>query len=248
MHAAQTCLVVSLAAAVLSGCQPSPLEAYDRYDLGPARDIVCASVQAMGGLDYWRNVGNLRSDAVLTFYEDGGHAHVTHVTLTVDLWAESLTAEGQTPTGHWSARLSRGGSFRLSHAAALDQVTPEMLREGLGLLLARIGGPLRLLSKHQRVTRVENVWMDGLDLVRVDAETETGLLAYFFAADGGMLKRVAAGLDRPRKEVNVTLYTYQMLDNGVLFPKTVHMVRAGRHVLVGPSSILSAEFSNVHVE
>lgn len=115
----------------------------------------------------------------------------------------------------------------------------------MALLLHRLVGPLNLLRGQENVGAVTNVLADGQDLVRVGVTGDrTMAIAYYFDPHGG-LKMVAGGSERPGRQGTVTLYTYQILPNGLVFPKKISLVRTGRHVLVGPSPVMEVEYSDV---
>lgn len=247
MKIARFC-VIPLVGLVLCGCRPVGLKAYERYKLGEARETVAASVEAMGGLSVWKRIGEIRTSALMTIYDDGGRAYVNRQQQRIDVNGNSIVAKARTARGRWRATYRHGGRFSLSGAAALDQISPRKVRELLAIVLHRVRGPFNLLHNAEKPLTVKKVWANSQDMVRVGVTGgEAGIKAYYFDAADGLLRMVTAGTDIPGREGTVTLYTYQKLPDGIVFPSKIRVVRTGEHVLVGKIPVMEVEFSEVVV-
>ncbi len=231
---------------MITGCQSSGLKAYDRYRLGSARDIIALSTESIGGIETWRKVHQVRAETLLTVYDEAGQAYVNRQVHLIDINGGKITAEAQTARGHWRARYHRSGRFSLRGAEALDQITAAQLRKILGIILHRVAGPLNLLGRTERPRNPENLWRNSKDLVRVVVTGDnTHAIAYYFDANTGLLQMLTSGTDTPGHEGTVSLYEYQMLPNGVVFPKKIRIVRTGEHILVSNRLLMEMEFSDV---
>lgn len=247
MKIARFC-VIPLVGLVLCGCRPVGVKAYERYKLGEARETVAASVEAMGGLSVWKRIGEIRTSALMTIYDDGGRAYVNRQQQRIDVNGNSIVAKARTARGRWRATYRHGGRFSLSGAAALDQISPRKVRELLAIVLHRVRGPFNLIHNAEKPLTVKKVWANSQDMVRVGVTGgEAGIKAYYFDAADGLLRMVTAGTDIPGREGTVTLYTYQRLPDGIVFPSKIRVVRTGEHVLVGKIPVMEVEFSEVVV-
>jgi hypothetical protein len=247
MKIARFC-VLPLVGLVVCGCRTDGLKTYERYNLGEACQTVALSVEAMGGLSRWKGIGEIRTSALMTIYDDGGPAYVNRQQQRIDVHGDSIATRAETARGRWQATYSHGGSFSLSGAAALDQISPRKVRESLAIVLHRVRGPFNLIHKAEKPLLVKKVWANSQDMVRVGVTGgEEGVKAYYFDATDGLLRMVTAGTDSPGREGTVTLYTYQKLPDGIVFPSKIRVVRTGEHVLVGKTPVMEVEFSEVVV-
>ena len=241
-------VILLLGAFAVPGCRGDRIQAYSGYELGPARETVAASVETMGGLARWKRVGKIRADALVTIYDEQGQAHVNRQRHVIDIHGGVITATARTARGRWKATLRRGGRFTLRRAAALDRITPAQLREVLTILLHRVGGPLNLLGKTERVKSAEDIYLGGRSLVRVAVTGGAAMAsAYYFETPGGLLHMVTAGADTPTRKGTVTLYDYQMLPNGLIFPKKIRVFQTGQHVLIGRMPVMEVEYCDVRI-
>jgi len=242
---------VLFAVLVLAGCGGGRLEAYDRYRLGPARDTIAASVESMGGLEAWKKVGSIRAEALMTIYDDQGQMYVNRQKHVIDIHGRRITASATTARKRWTATYTGGGKghFSLRGADALDIMTPDKLREALAIILHRVGGPLNLLGRKEHVGGVTKVSVDGRNYLRVAVEGDKAMAtAYYFDAADASLAMVSAGRAQPGQDGTVTLYEYQMLPNGMVFPARIRLVRVGQFVLVGQKPLMEVRFSNVRID
>jgi len=244
-------LTVLLSGAISVGCTSTSLEAYKKYDLGPAEATIASGIESAGGLRAWKKVGRIRAKALMTIYEDDGRSYVNRQVHEVRINARKLTIKAAEGSGKWRASYSTGliGGFSLSNRAALEGLSQERLRRIMGVLLHRLIGPLNLLGGEERPGEPANVTVDGQDLVRIPVTGDRSMAsAYYFDVAGGELRMVADGSDKPGRKGTVTLYKYQTLPNGMLFPSKVQIVRTGEYILVGKTSIVEVEYSEVSVD
>jgi len=241
-------MVVALSGA-LGGCGGSGLAAYKQYHLGQAEPAIASAVEFMGGVNAWKRVSRVRADAVMTVYDDRGQAYVNSQRHDIDINGGKLTISAATTQESWRATYTRGGGFSLSDASALGRMTPGRLKDAMSVLSHRLAGPLNLLGGSEKPGAVTRLTIDGKDLVRVAAVAKRPrATAYYFDANAGGLEMVTAGSEQPGGDGTVTLYTYQMLPSGMVFPKTVRVVRTGQNVLVGQSAVMEVEYSNVRID
>jgi len=242
-------LVLWIGGVMLAGCGETGMRAYDRYQLGPARDTLAAGVEALGGLSAWRKVDVVRAETIVTVYSADDRQYVSRQTQWIDSDSGRIEAAGDTAIGRWRAVCTGPNKFSLSGANVLDQLTPEQLRQILPIILHRAAGPRNLLGKGEKPDEVSSVLVDGRELTRVAVHGgEAHAAAYYFDPTSGLLQMVTAGADRPGKEGTVTLYTYQILPDGLVFPKTIQVRRLGRYVLIGSPRMLDVEFSDVRAK
>ncbi len=254
MNIARLGVVFVLGGAMLAGCNSSGLRAYDRYELGPAREIVASSTEAIGGIAFWRSVGKVRTNVLMTIYDDQGQAYVNRQQQTINIRGGKITAEARASGSLWKAKYSRSGRFSLSGAEALDRITPQQLRQALSIVLHRVGGPLNLLGRAEQPRSAEKVYLDAQEFVRVAVTgDESNAVAYYFDPASGLLQMIASGTDRPGRPGTVSLYTYQKLPDEKLpddmfFPAKIRVVRTGEHVLIGQVPVMEIEFSDVRID
>lgn len=249
MRTARFSVGLLLAVALFAGCGGQGRAAYRKYNLGAAEPSVVAAIESAGGLAAWRKVGQIRASALMTIYSDGNRPYVNRQKHEIDIDGRSLTIQASAVKS-WRASYSAGwgGRFSLRNGAALGSLGSDDLRKTMALLLHRLVGPLNLLGGKEKVGPVSNVVVDGKGLVRVGVTGDTTLAtAYYFDPNGGGLKIVTGGSEQPGGQGTVTIYEYQILPNGLVFPKRIRLVRTGRHVLVGSTPIMEVEYSDVTV-
>ena len=245
----QSLIVAIAAAGMLGGCGQRGLEAYHKYDLGESEPAVSAAVEFLGGIQAWNAVSSVSADAVMTLYDERGQAYVNSQLHRIDVNGGKLTIRAATPQEGWTAVYNRNrDSFWLFGASGLGRITRERLCDTMAILSHRLAGPLNLLGKDERPEDVSRVTIGGKDLVRVSVGgKKPEATAYYFSADGGELDMVTAGPEKPGEGGTVTTYTYHMLQDGMVFPKTIRVVKTGTYMLVGRSPVMEVEYSNVHI-
>ena len=244
-------LAVLLGGGILAGCAGTSLEAYKKYDLGDAEATIASAIESTGGLGAWKNVGRIRAKALMTIYEDDGRSYVNRQVHDIDINARKLTIKAAGGSGEWRATYSTGwiGGFSLSNPSALEGLTRGRLRGIMSVLLHRLIGPLNLLGREERPGGPAKVTVDGENLIRVPVEGDrTMASAYYFDVSGGGLRMIADGSEKPGRKGTVTLYTYRMLPNGMLFPGRIMIVRTGQYILVGRSTIVDVEYSDIVID
>ena len=235
---------------LVAGCELNgSRDPYAGYELGPARDAVAASVEAIGGLNAWRKVSTVRATAVVTLYDQAGTAYVDRQEHEIDLGAGRIVALGMAGRGSWRAEAYEDGRGGVTVSGApMPAAAQKRLIEALSRLARRTGGPMNLLAGGERVRTARPVNVGGHDLVRVGVDGDNQrATAYYFTREGGLLRMVTEGADSPGKDGTVTQYTYKVLPNGLAFPARIRVVRIGRHVLVGSRPVMDVEFSNVRI-
>jgi hypothetical protein len=242
-------MVVAVVAVGLGGCGGGGLQAYHKYDLGQAEPTVAAAVEFLGGIEAWNRVSVVHAEAVMTLYDEQGQPYANSQIQQFNVKSRRLTIKAATAQHGWTAVYGWGDHFWLFGASALGRITPERLHETMAMLSHRLAGPLNLLGKDERPGEISRVTIGGKDLVRIAAAgKKPEATAYYFDADSGKLDMVTAGSETPGEGGTVTLYTYQMLPDGLVFPKTIRVVKTGRHTLEGSSAVMEVEYSNVRID
>ena len=149
------CLLTGLIAATFAaGCDapffsPDP---YARYELGPAKGTVIASIEAIGGLKAWRKVQSISATAVVTIYRDGGEAYVNLQDQQIDLLAGHLHAEAATPRGPWEIDADVSGAADIS-GSVVDAGRANRLADRLQLRELGVVGRVGQASRPQAVAQ-----------------------------------------------------------------------------------------------
>ena len=238
-----------IAACQLGGCGPRNAYRYDAHHLGPARDMVAASIESAGGLDPWRKVGRIHATALITTYDEEFQPYVNRQELTIDLRRGRIASKAKTANGHWRAVVRDSGKYKLdTSGAGTSVVDAKQIISALVRILHRLRGPLNLLGGDEHPTAPTPVRIDGRDLLRVALKTPTkrATAYYFETTSGNMLRMLTDGEGVPGGKGTITCYEeYQMLPNGVTFPKRIKVSTFGRHVLTGRSPVLDVVLSNV---
>jgi hypothetical protein len=245
MRQAVLALTVLTSSLLLGGCSSDP---YARFNLGPAHDVVPASIDALGGLQAWQNAGKVHATAVVSFYQADGQADVNRLSVTFDYGAGVVEAQGQSPEGSWKATASRDGRYSIQGAPPKGDLKQELL-----LLLTRSAGPLNFVTTRTQVKAVAPTSVEGVAVVRVGVQDPNGqAVAYYFDAATNMLRFVTSGADAPGGEGTITVYppreSYVMLPNALAFPKSFRVNQIGQNVLLSDRPVLEVEFSKVTVE
>ena len=240
-----TLVALAMVGTTIIGCGGRGLAAYDGYRLGEARETIVRGVEAIGVLQRWKGVREVRANALMTVYGEDGRPYVNRQAHRIDVNGRKIRATASTACGNWRARCSGRGKFSLKGRDALKEITPEELQEALSTILHRVCGPMNLL-KSEKAGETERVWLNSKDLVRVPVENSE-IKAYYFDASSGLLELVTCGSDRPGREGTVTLYAYQTLPGGVVFPKKISVVRTVEHVLIGGALVMEVEYSDVTI-
>ncbi len=234
---------LAMLAVALTGCE-SPCE------LGPAKGVVMASVNSMGGLKAWQKVDEIRADAVVTSYNDKGEAFVNRQRQVIDINNGEIAAEAVMGNGSWKAEVESDGRVQWE-AQGLSDVGGLSAREAQNLrtILHRVRGPLNLACFGERPTAVAKVDVLGKPYFRVPVRTNpSGVRAYYFDAVTNALAMVTTGADVAGGKGTVTLYTYRMEPNGLAFPSRIAVMKIGHNVLVGDEPVLEVEYKDVKID
>lgn len=215
--------------------------------LGPARETVIASLNAMGSLEAWRKVGQIRAKAVVTMYDEKGQAYVNRQDQVIGLSAGKIVARATTPQGAWKAQVVLDGPSELeSPGFQLDPAIKNRILASLATELHRVGGPLNFILADERARSREPARVGGVDVVRVGVGADNRrAIAYYFDATTHLLRFLTSGADKAGHKGTVTVYTYMMLPGGMAFPRRIRVVEIGQHVLVGEKHVLDVDFSDV---
>ena len=245
MRNVQLGVVCLLGAALLAGCDSYTMAT---KKLGPASDIVSASVENLGWQKaFGGGLGSASFTAVVTTYDKDGRKYTDRQQMVADLGTGSLAARVATPGGSWTVVANVGGLTHLSADAGVDRaVVRERMQLVLPTLLHRLRGPYNLLNGSERGRGPVATRISGTDVVRIGVTGDNrNAVAYYFDPATGILKFVSAGADAPGGDGTVTLYEYRSLPNGATFPSVVRVNHIGRNVLLGDSPVFRVEISDV---
>jgi len=245
MRRAPLGMVCLLAAALLAGCLSERERMMRR--LGPAARITSASLDNLGWSRLGEQAEEVRFTAIVATYDKEGKSYTDRQEMEVDFEKGAISSVGGTPQGSWEASINEKGKFKLKADDGVDtyKVVARM-RPTLATLLHRLKGPQNLIDGPERARTADETRVDGQAVVRVAVEGDNRMaVAYYFDSATGILKFVTAGADRAGGDGTVTIYEYDSMPNGVLFPKLIKVVRIGRHVLVGQTPVSEVETSNV---
>lgn len=237
-------MVGLLGASLLAGCE-SP-EARQVRRLGPAAEIVSASINNLGWQQARREAKEVSFTAIVTTYDETGRRHADRQEMVVDLERNTLTSTGATPQGWWQATV-KGETCRLKGQKGVETwKVADRMAPTLVTLLHRMRGPLNLLRTRERARTADRTIVGGQQVVRVGVGGDNRMaVAYYFGAVSGMLRFVTAGADAAGGDGTVTAYEYAAEENGMIFPNTVDVRRLGRHVLLGAEPVFKVEISHV---
>lgn len=242
-------IIVALACGtLLGGCGTGNADLYAEHNLGAAREIVETCIESSGGLRAWRKVRCIQANAVIATYNDRGQAYVNRLRVSIQIDGK-ITATARTARGQWRATMEEQvlTDFETSGFRA-DPAMKARVSSTLAILARRLPGPLNLLSG-KLIGDVDRVIVEGTDMVRVrvaDEDASSPAAYYFDAADASLLF-VTEGGDSPGSDGAITKYAYTIIPNGLVFPKSIRVVRMGEHMLLGGIPVLEASFSDVTV-
>lgn len=217
--------------------------------LGPARDIIAASLDSMGGLEAWQKVQRVRMNAVVTMYDFEAVPYVNRQKQVLNVRGGTLAVEATNPRGTWNLTAKADGTCSMNVRGlwpADDKVI--IVACSTATLLHRLRGPLNFLLTDERPASAEATRFDGKDVVRVEVTGNTDwAVAYYFDATTGLLRYVTSRGDGPYEHGTVTIYDYIMLPNGMAFPKRIKVVALGDYAMIGEQVLLEADLSDVRI-
>ncbi len=244
MHATRVGLI-GLLACVFVGCQANPIA---MHNLDVAGDVIGANMESTGTLAKWRRVKSVAAVADVTYAQGGMVAE--RMQLSMDFWAESISASGQLPQGTWTAKVTADGQCIVTGRPA------EPICSLLKRILHRTRGPLNLLANAESVksvTRARFEALEGRDLSALSVQDSAGgPLAYYFDPTTNMLLFLTTGSEEPGSDGTVTRYTlgkegYQMLPTGLVLPRRFAVFKVGKNVLLGEEAVLKVDLSDITV-
>jgi hypothetical protein len=234
-----------LAACLLAGCCKA---GYQGCDLGAARQAVVGSIDSMGGIDRWRSVDEINATAIVTTYDEKGQAFANSQQQSIALQSGVITASAQVGMGgQWHARINADGSADWDATGVADSAAMAGREaDALRAILHRVRGPLNLCLYGEKPAGAGKVDIGGHQYIRVPVEpNKARIMAYYFDAQTYALAMVTAGADAAGKQGTITIYSYQMLPNGLAFPAHISIFKIGQHVLKSDEPVLEVEFKGV---
>ena len=217
--------------------------------LGPARDIIAASLDSMGGLPAWQKVQRIRANAIVTMYDFESVPYVNRQKQVLNVREGTLAVEATNPRGTWNLTSKADGTCSMNVRGlwpADDKVV--VIACSTATLLHRLRGPLNFLLTDERPDSAVATRFDGKDVVRVGVTGDTEwAAAYYFDATTGLLRYVTSRGDGPYEYGTVTIYDYIMLPNGMAFPKRIKVVALGDYAMIGEQVLLEADLSDVRI-
>lgn len=256
MKLAKVAVVLALAAVLAGGCARKPEDPYEAFELGPGREIVVEAVNAIGGLEAWKNVNTIEADAIVTIYDAEGVPFVTAQELTVSphggalkLTESWIAVDAPVGEGWWKVRVDADGDSRFRTSGVEPSAKQRRrITERLGVLLHRMRGPLNLLGRGEKVRTARKTTLAGVDVVRVGVSDGPEATAYYFAADSGLLQFVTTGADKPGQDGTITVYDWKVLANGMAVPDRLRVHDIGDHVLIGDRLLLEAKLDKTRID
>ena len=245
MRRALPCVLCVLGTVLLTGCLSEQERMLRR--LGPAAEITTASLNNLGWSQLGEEAEEVSFTAIVTTWDAQQRSFTDRQEMAVDFEEGEIESIGGTPQGSWQAEATDTGGFSLKADRGVDEEqVAQRMAPTLQTLLHRLRGPYNLLVTDERARTAEDTRVDGQAVVRVGVEGDNRMaVAYYFDATLGVLKFVTAGADRAGGEGTVTVYEYDSMPNGVLFPSRIRVMKLGRHVVVGDTPVLEVQISNV---
>ncbi len=246
--------IAAVVVLALAGCsRPESQDSRQEMQLshlGPARGVVLAAIDALGGQANWQQAGAIHAKATVTVVDPDGRAEISFQRQEIDVSAGRLSAVADAGSGQWRAVVNTRGDL-LWGTRRLPRGEPRthLIAESLAMLLRRVQGPFALVTGQVTCTSVTPARLEGRRVLRVAVDApKTGETAYYFDEGTGLLAYVTAGSERPGDDGTVTMYRYAAVNGGATFPVTVRVVRTGKYVLLGSEAVLEAEFSSVRFD
>lgn len=223
--------------------KPSPIPAHRNTD-----PTVNRSLQAMGGLDRLTTHAYLVS-ATVTQYSPSDPPTIWQVQMRIDPALKTLKAHAPTGSGQWDAAIQ--GGLCSSDAQGANQPTAlqrKAICEMVQTVLHRVSGPLNFDVADEQSRGTTGAVVDGEHVLRVGVTGgAANIRAYYFEPATGLLRFATAVSDAPGKPGTVTIYTWQKVRGGVMFPQTIRVVDIGQHTLVGLKDVLQVDFDRVQL-
>lgn len=187
----------------------------------------------------------VRALAIVTIYEKGRSLSNRQYQV-FDFKDKIITATAATGTGTWCAEVPAVGEARITGKTTFED--SKSIERTLRLLLHRARGPLNLMDGVEHPACAQDVCLLDEPLVRIAVTGDNRFaVAYYFDRATGLLKYVTSSADRPGGEGTITIYTWQKLPGGGVFPKTIKIMQIGQYALIGEQPVLEASYSDVSV-
>ena len=248
MRMARLGLVWVFGGVLLAGCQDPAAQMMQQ--LGPAGEVVTASMKNLGWFREGREAESVRFTAIVTTWDEQGKSFTDRQQMVLDLKKNTLTSAGSTPQGSWEAVAEYdGGQIDVDVDGAkgvdVEEVATRMAPT-VATMLHRLRGPYNLFGGKERARSVEEALVAGRSVFRVAVGGDNRrAIAYYFDADTAMLRFVTAGADSPGKEGTITFHEYASMESGRAFPSLIRVTEIGTHVVLGATPVFEAEISEV---
>jgi hypothetical protein len=214
-----------------------------RRDAGP---VVLRSIQTMGGLDRLTTHAYLVS-ATVTQYSSFDPPTIWQVQMRIDPALRTITVHAPTGSGQWTAAIQNGTcSFEPQGRYQPTAQERKAICEMVQTVLHRVSGPLNFCVADEKDRGATQAVVDGQDVLRVGVTGgDANIRAYYFDPATTLLRFVTAVSDKPDQPGTVTIYKWQRLRGGIMFPQSIRVVNIGQHTLVGLQNVLEVDFDRV---
>ena len=215
----------------------------------PPSEIATTSVEVIGGLKRWKQIGLIRATAVVTIYDETGRGTINEQHQVIDIHRNIIRASATLPHGQWSATVTADGeaSVNTTHLTFTKDERKRLIRS-LMIILHRVQGPLNFSMHNEKAGKPTNVIVAGKEFIRLPIIGSSNIKAYYFNPQTYVLEMVTAGADKPAGKGTVTLYRWKLLPNGLAFPSQISVVKIGSETLLGNTPVLEANYLNVQTE
>lgn len=229
-----------------SGCDAKRREVRQ----APSSKVVATSMDVIGGLARWKDVGRVHATAVVTIYDDAGKGTVNEQRQVIDIHRNVIHASAMMPQGQWNATVPATGKAPLkTSGSALTKAERDRLIRSLRIILHRVQGPLNLSMHNEKPGKPASVVIGGKKFIRLAVTGgNSDIKAYYFDPQTYVLEMVTAGADKPGGKGTVTLYSWKLLPNGLAFPERISVMKIGSEVLIGNTPVLEVNYLNVQTE
>jgi hypothetical protein len=214
-----------------------------RRDTGP---VVLRSLQTMGGLDRLTTHAYLAS-ATVTQYSPLEPPIVWQVQMRIDPALRTIAVHAPTGNGQWDAA-AQGGNCTFTPQGRYQPTAQERMAicEMVQTVLHRVSGPLNFYVADEQARGTTRAIVDGEDVFRVGVTGgQAGIRAYYFDPATNLLHFATAVSDKPNQPGTVTMYQWQRIRGGIMFPQSIRVVNIGQHTLVGLQNVLEVDFDRV---
>jgi hypothetical protein len=210
------------------------------------KTVILRSIRAMGGMDRL-TTRIYRANATVTQSGPFDAPMVWQVRMEIDPFGRSIVASAPAGDGQWKATI-QGGNIKFE-TLGLYRPTGQQKKAICGMLTAvlhRVAGPLNFYIADEKAGGLSKALVDGERVSRVGV-TGGGadIRAYYFDPRTYLPRFATASADVPNKPGTTTIYQWQRLRGGIMFPRSISVVHIGQNSLIGPEEVLGVDFDNV---